>query len=272
VLVSEPFLSSTSSPSSSTLASSSGLRRFIFGNNTKVFSGPDCPKWPFLWPITLVGFSALAGALWWSKTVGTAWNKLQDILAQVLIQLGVRGSPQFWSRSPQKGPKWFKNGQKWHKMAKIWLWALWWSQTVGMARNELQDILAEVLAQLGVCLCGGCPKFWPRSAQKGPKLSKNYQNMTLSTLVVPNGWNGMERVTGHPGWGFDTIGGVSLREVSHILAKGAQNGPNKTELLLWALCWSKTVGMAWNKLLYIVCTIYSYYHWVESVWSQKNWV
>ena len=31
------------------------------------------------------------------------------------------------------------------------------------------------LAQLGVCLCGGCPKFWPRSAQKGPTLSKNGQ-------------------------------------------------------------------------------------------------
>ena len=26
---------------------------------------------------------------------------------------------------------------------------------VGMAWNELQDILAEILAQLGVCLCGG---------------------------------------------------------------------------------------------------------------------
>ena len=76
---------------------------------------------------------------------------------------------------PNFGPGQPKKGQNGPKMAKIWLWVLWWSQMIKMAWNELQDILAEVLAQLGVCLCGGCPKFWPRSAQKGPTLSKNGQ-------------------------------------------------------------------------------------------------
>ena len=61
---------------------------------------------------------------------------------------------------------------------------------VGMAWNELQDILAEVLAQLGVCLCGDVPNFGPGAPKKGQhctKMAKNDQNMTLSTLVVPNG-------------------------------------------------------------------------------------
>ena len=92
-----------------------------------------------------------------------------------------------------------------------------------MTWNELQDILAEVLAQMGVCLCGGVPNFGPRTPKKGqngPKTAKNYQNMTLSTLVVPNGWNGVEQVTIHPGLGFDTVGGVSLRGVSQIFAQG----------------------------------------------------
>ena len=83
-----------------------------------------------------------------------------------------------------------------------------------MTWNELQDILAEVLAQLGVCLCGGVPNFGPgtpKNGQNGPKTAKNYQNMTLSTLVVPNDWNGTERVTGLPGLGFDTVESVSLR-------------------------------------------------------------
>ena len=39
---------------------------------------------------------------------------------------------------------------------------------VGMAWNKLQDILAEVLAQLGVCLCGGVPNFGPVMPKKGP--------------------------------------------------------------------------------------------------------
>ena len=53
----------------------------------------------------LVGFSALAGALWLSKTVGTSWNKLQDILAEVLAQLGVclcGGVPNFGPGAPKK--------------------------------------------------------------------------------------------------------------------------------------------------------------------------
>ena len=57
---------------------------------------------------------------------------------------------------------------------------------IKMAWNELQDILAEVLAQLGVFLCG-VPMFGPGAPKKGPKWSKNGQNLTLSTLVVPNG-------------------------------------------------------------------------------------
>ena len=40
--------------------------------------------------------------------------------------------------------------------------------------------LPEVLAQLGVCLCGGCPKFWPWSTPKGPKWSKNAQKWPTS--------------------------------------------------------------------------------------------
>ena len=44
--------------------------------------------------------------------------------------------------------------------------------------------------QLGVW---GCPQFWPRGAQKGPKLPKNGQNLTLRALEVRNGWNGVER-------------------------------------------------------------------------------
>ena len=70
---------------------------------------------------------------------------------------------------------------------------------VGMTLNKLQDILAEVLAQLGVCLCRGIHNFGPGAPKKGQndlKMAKNGQNLTLSTLVVPNGWNGMESVTG----------------------------------------------------------------------------
>ena len=59
-----------------------------------------------------VGFGTLAGALWWSKTVGTAWNKLQDVLVEVLTQLGVRGSLQFLVQEP---PKRAKTVQKWPK-------------------------------------------------------------------------------------------------------------------------------------------------------------
>ena len=44
--------------------------------------------------------------------------------------------------------------------------------------------------QLGV---RGCPQFWPRGAQKGPKLPKNGQNLILRVLEVQNGWNGMEQ-------------------------------------------------------------------------------
>ena len=42
---------------------------------------------------------------------------------------------------------------------------------VGMAWNELQDILAEILAQLGVCLWGGVPKFWPSTELHEASLS-----------------------------------------------------------------------------------------------------
>ena len=44
--------------------------------------------------------------------------------------------------------------------------------------------------QLGV---RGCPQFWPRGAQKGPKWPKNGQNLTLRALGVRNGRNGVER-------------------------------------------------------------------------------
>ena len=44
--------------------------------------------------------------------------------------------------------------------------------------------------QLGV---RGCPQFWPRGAQKGPKWPKNGKNLTLRALEVWNGWNGVEQ-------------------------------------------------------------------------------
>ena len=59
-------------------------------------------------------------------------------------------------------------------------------------------------------------------------MTKNDQNMNLSTLVVPNGCNGMERVIGHPGWGFDTVRSVSVRGYPNFgpgAPKMAQKGP-----------------------------------------------
>ena len=37
------------------------------------------------------------------------------------------------------------------------------------------------------------PQIWLRIPRKGPKWPKNAQNLILSTLVVQNGWNGVER-------------------------------------------------------------------------------
>ena len=42
---------------------------------------------------------------------------------------------------------------------------------------------------------GGVPNFGPGATQKGqngPIMPKNGQHLTMTTLVVPNGWNGME--------------------------------------------------------------------------------
>ena len=42
-----------------------------------------------------------------------------------------------------------------------------------------------------------CDHFWdlqgPKLTQKGPKLPKNGQNLTVRALEVRNGWNGVER-------------------------------------------------------------------------------
>ena len=108
------------------------------------------------------------GAFWacgghWEKNAAGEYSWQLAIVSLVLAQLVhclrfwhsyecvyAGGVPNFSPGAPKKD----QNGPK---MAKIWLGALWWSQTVGMAWNKLQDIMAEVLAQLGVCLCGGCP-------------------------------------------------------------------------------------------------------------------
>ena len=108
------------------------------------------------------------------------WNELQDNLADVLAQLGVclcGGVPNFGPGTPKKGQNGPKPAKNYQYMTLSTL-ASWWSQTIGMAWNELQDILVEVLTQLGVCLCGGCPKFWPKRpkrakiVQKWPKMTK----------------------------------------------------------------------------------------------------
>ena len=154
-------------------------------------------------------------------------------------------------------------------MAKIWLWPLWRSQTVGIAWNELQDILVKVLTQLGVCLCGVFPKFWPwapKMAQKGPKLPNYDRTLTLSTLLVQHGWNGMEKVTICLGWGFDQVGSVGASPVpnfdpgvpkrANIAQKWtkwqnkSQNVPKMVKIGLLALCNSwNGVEWSWNELL-----------------------
>ena len=52
------------------------------------FFGPDCPKWPFLGPIMLVGFAAQAGALWSTLVVQNGYRKSRS---RFLTQFGGGG-------------------------------------------------------------------------------------------------------------------------------------------------------------------------------------
>ena len=114
----------------------------------------------------LVGFSALAGTLWCSKTVGTVWNMLEDVLVEVLTQLGVRGSPQFLSSSPPKGPKWSKNGQnltcgpkrlEWHGMSYRTSWLRFW--------------------HIWECVCAGVSEILAQERPKRAKMPKYDQTL-----------------------------------------------------------------------------------------------
>ena len=109
-------------------------------------------QWVISWPLHSGCHKRLE---WHGKSYRTFWLRFGTVGS-----VSVRGVSQILA---QERPKRANIVQKWPKMTKIWLWALWWSQTVGMAWNELQDILVEVLTQLGVCLCGRCPIFWPEA-------------------------------------------------------------------------------------------------------------
>ena len=55
--------------------------------------------------------------------------------------------------------------------------------------------------------------FWPRLPKMALFVANNacrLQRSCWSTLVIENGWNGMEQVTGHPGWSFVPVGSARV--------------------------------------------------------------
>ena len=97
-----------------------------------------------------------------------------------------------------------------------------------MAWNKLQDILVEVLTQLGVCLCGRCPIFWPGA----PKMAQIRPNSYFEHSVGPKRleWHGTSYRTSwlrfwHC-WECVCVGFVP--NFGPGAAKTGQNGPKMT--------------------------------------------
>ena len=59
-----------------------------------------------------------------------------------------------------------------------------------MVQNGYRKSRSRFLTQFGG---GGGAQFWPRSAQKRAKMAQKWPKSNLNTLVVQNGWNGVER-------------------------------------------------------------------------------